>query len=102
MKQAMKTKPQSRYVIAERFVALRTRVGLSQSCLGKLIGLCRQAVSEIENRRVMPHNSTWERFCEYESEGQNCGVGHLPKDHWQRCQIELELSTKGDTLCASG
>lgn len=87
-------KPPNRTVIAERFIALRRTVGLSQSRLGKYVGLCRQAVSEIENCHVMPHDSTWARFCEYESRGREPGIEHLPKHYWRDRLVEDQLSAQ--------
>jgi hypothetical protein len=74
---------------------------MSQSCLGRFIGLCRQTVNEIENRRVMPHDSTWDRFCEYEVRGQELGIGHLPEHYWRDCLLGGESAAKGDSICAS-
>jgi DNA-binding XRE family transcriptional regulator len=99
-KVAKEAKPRSRSAVADRFVALRREMGLSQSRLGRYIGLCRQSVSEVENCRVTPHDSTWDRFCDYEREGQESGIEHLPKHYWRNCLIE-EQAQKGDTFCAS-
>ena len=62
----MDTRPWKKSEIAARFRALRQKALLTQKRLGEIINLCPQSVSEIENRRVMPHQSTWERFCELE------------------------------------
>jgi len=40
---------------------------MTQLLLGRIIGICRQSVWEIEHRRVMPHASTWARFTELEA-----------------------------------
>ena len=74
---------------------------MSQSRLGEFVGLCRQAVNQIENRRVTPHDSTWDRFCEYEGRGQESGIEHLPEHHWRDCLLEDDSVQKGDTFCAS-
>lgn len=94
-------KTDSRSTIADRFIALRKRVGLSQSRLGRYVGLCRQAVNEIENCRVTPHHSTWDRFRQYEREAREPGIEHLPEHYWRDCLIEDEGAQKGDTLCTS-
>jgi DNA-binding XRE family transcriptional regulator len=62
----MEFRPDHKFVVARRFKALRRKAHLSQSVLGWLIDICRQSVNEIENRRVMPHQSTWDRFCDLE------------------------------------
>ncbi len=59
--------PQAKASIARRFKALRKKALLTQSDLGDLIGLCRQSVNKIENRRVWPHYTTWDKFREVES-----------------------------------
>jgi DNA-binding XRE family transcriptional regulator len=94
-------KPQDKSAISDRFIALRMRWGLSQSRLGRVVGLCRQTVSEIENRHVTPHDATWDRFCEHEGRTQEPGIGHLPEHYWRDCLINDEAATKGDTICAS-
>jgi DNA-binding XRE family transcriptional regulator len=58
--------PDHKFVVARRFKALRRKAHLSQSLLAEIINICRQSVSEIENRRVMPHQTTWDRFCDLE------------------------------------
>jgi DNA-binding XRE family transcriptional regulator len=93
----MDSRPCGKPEIAERFKALRRQFGLTQSRLGKLIGICRQSISEIENACVTPHDSTWDRFCEHESRGQEPGIEHLPEHYWRDCLLEDELAEKGDT-----
>jgi len=53
--------------IARRFKRLRRRSLLTQRRLARLIGICRQAVSDIERQRVMPHFSTCDRFAALEA-----------------------------------
>jgi DNA-binding XRE family transcriptional regulator len=53
--------------IAKRFRALRRTGHMTQGQLASVLGLCRQAVNEIENRRVMPHYSTRDKFCALEA-----------------------------------
>jgi len=53
--------------IARRFKKLRSRSFLTQKQLAELIGICRQAVSDIERRHVVPHISTWNRFADLEA-----------------------------------
>lgn len=101
IKMAKEAKPQDRSAVAERFITLRRRVGLSQSRLGEYLGLCRQAVNEIENCHVMLHTTTWERFRAYESRGQEPGIEHLPEHYWRDRLLEDESAAKGDTFCAS-
>jgi DNA-binding XRE family transcriptional regulator len=62
----MDTRPWKKSEIAERFKALRRKAPLTQKRLGEIINLCPQSISEIENCRVMPHETTWERFRELE------------------------------------
>jgi DNA-binding XRE family transcriptional regulator len=52
--------------IAARFRALRQKALITQLGLAGLIGVGRQAVNRIENARAMPHQTTWDRFCELE------------------------------------
>ena len=101
MKQVKEAKPQSRSAIADRFIALRERMGLSQSRLARYVGLCRQSVNQIENCRVTPHDSTWDRFHNFERRGQEPGIEHLPKHYWRDCLLEDERAQKGDTFCVS-
>jgi DNA-binding XRE family transcriptional regulator len=63
----MDTRPWEKSEIAKRFRSLRRKARLSQSLLAEFIGVCRQSINEIENRRVMPHSSTWNRFCDLEA-----------------------------------
>jgi len=63
----MDSRPWEKSETARRFRALRRKARVSQSLLAEIIGICRQSVSEIENRRVMPHPSTWARFSELEA-----------------------------------
>jgi DNA-binding XRE family transcriptional regulator len=48
--------------IAKRFQTLRRTGGVTQGQLAGVLGLSRQAVNEIENRRVTPHYSTLGKF----------------------------------------
>ena len=61
-------RPDARAEIARRFRRLRRRSFLTQRKLAGLIGICRQAVSEIENKRVLPHFGTWDNFGEAHAE----------------------------------
>src|ERR1039457_5149306 len=55
--------PRAKADISKHFKALRRKAGLTQLHLGRIIGICRQTVSEIENCRVWPHYTTLDRFC---------------------------------------
>ena len=77
----MDTRPWEKSEIAKRFKALRRKARISQSLLGELIGTCRQTISEIENRRVIPHQSTWDSFCDLEVRHNQPRIV-LPV-HWQ-------------------
>src|SRR5271154_4076564 len=48
--------------IARRFKALRRHASLTQHYLAGLIGVCRQAILDIENMRTFPRYRTWSRF----------------------------------------
>ncbi len=50
-----------------RFRALRRHADLTQFRLAGIIGICRQAVSDIENKRTLPHYETWGRFAVLEA-----------------------------------
>lgn len=96
---AKEAKPQNRSAIAERFIALRRRVGLSQSCLGKMMGICRQSVSKIENEHVLARDSTWHQFCEYAEIRQlSERMAGLPENYWRDCLPEDKSAEKGDIL----
>jgi DNA-binding XRE family transcriptional regulator len=55
-------RPQDKAEIARRFKTLRRHASLTQRCLAGIIGICRQAVSDIENKKTLPHDRTWLRF----------------------------------------
>jgi DNA-binding XRE family transcriptional regulator len=76
----MEFRPDDKFAVSERFKSLRRKAGLTQSDLGRLIGLCRQSVNEIENRRVMPHYTTWNLFCDFEAKHNQPQI-ELPV-HW--------------------
>jgi len=59
--------PEAKAEIARRFRDLRKKTLLTQTHLGLFIGLCRQSVNAIENRRVWPHYTTLERFADFEA-----------------------------------
>lgn len=74
-------KPDDKAEIARRFKALRRRARLTQRWLAELIGICRQAVSEIENKRTLPRFSTWDSFAALEAKHMQPRI-KLPV-HWQ-------------------
>ena len=51
---------------SRRFKKLRHLALMTQSELGHVIGICRQAVWEIEHERTLPHGRTWGRFAAVE------------------------------------
>ena len=59
--------PEAKTAIAKRFKALRRKAHITQKKLGDIIGICRQAVNEIENRRVYPHYTTLDKFSDLEA-----------------------------------
>lgn len=60
-------RPVDKTEIATRFTALRRCADLTQHDLAHLIGICRQAVSDIENKKTLPHYGTWGRFVALEA-----------------------------------
>lgn len=60
------TRPENRAEIPKRFKALRARAYLTQKRLGNYIRLWQSSVSDIERGYVVPHPSTFRRFCEFE------------------------------------
>jgi DNA-binding XRE family transcriptional regulator len=60
-------RPNNNAEISIRFKKLRRRAFLTQRVLAGMIGVCRQTVSEIEHRKVMPHDATWDRFAALEA-----------------------------------
>jgi DNA-binding XRE family transcriptional regulator len=63
----MDSRPWKKCETARRFKARRQKALMTQSVLARIIGVCRQSISEIENARVMPNPATWERFCNLEA-----------------------------------
>jgi DNA-binding XRE family transcriptional regulator len=63
----MDTRPWEKAEIAARFRSLRRKSLLTQKRLSGFIGVGRQAVNRIENRRSMPHEATWNAFLRLES-----------------------------------
>ena len=74
-------RPDDKAEIARRFRGLRRRSRLTQCWLAEYIGLCRQAVSKIENKRTLPHVGTWERFAALETKHKLARI-KLPL-HWR-------------------
>jgi DNA-binding XRE family transcriptional regulator len=60
-------RPDEKAEIVNRFKNLRKNSSMTQLQLAEIIGICRQAVSEIERRHVVPHLSTWNRFADLEA-----------------------------------
>ena len=63
----MDTRPWERPEIAQRFKVLRRKALLTQKQLGEIIRICRQSICEIESGQVVPHSTTWDRFCDLET-----------------------------------
>lgn len=76
----MRSRPWEKTEVAERFRALRRKAYLSQARLARIIGICRQTVSEIENCHVWPHHSTLGKFHSYEEKCNQPPID-LPA-HW--------------------
>jgi DNA-binding XRE family transcriptional regulator len=74
-------KPSDKAEIARRFQALRRRARLTQRGLAGIIGICRQAVSDIENKRTLPHDRTWGRFAALE--GKHLAEHTVQSSPWQ-------------------
>jgi len=74
----MEFRPDDRLAVAERFMALRGKEHFTQEALGKLLGICRQSVWEIESQRVRLQRSTWVRFVEFEARHMQPAM-ELPK-----------------------
>ena len=78
-------RPDKKFLIARRFKALRKKapIPLTQKTLGRIIGVCRQSICEIERGRVMLHQSTWERFLDLETKHRQARkvsqIVHWPK-----------------------
>lgn len=99
IKMGEEAKPQNREAIAGRFMALRRRLGFSQSRLGKMVGICRQSVSEIENEHVLARDSTWHQFCKYAKIRQlSERMARLPQNYWRDYLFEDEQAEKGDSF----
>jgi DNA-binding XRE family transcriptional regulator len=74
-------RPEDKAEIARRFKALRRRSHLTQRWLAELVGVCRQAVSDIENKKTLPHRTTWDRFAAREAKQKEARIT-LPV-HWR-------------------
>ena len=70
----MEFRPKNKTEIARRFNKLRRPAFMTQLELGQLIGVCRQAVSDIENKKTLPHSSTWKRFAVLEAKHKEAGL----------------------------
>jgi DNA-binding XRE family transcriptional regulator len=98
-KMAKEAKPQNKSAIAERFIAWRRRLGFSQSRLGKMIGICRQSVSKIENEHVLARDSTWHQFCEYAEIHQlSERMAGLPENYWRDASLKMSRQKKATFL----
>jgi len=60
-------RPNDKAEVANRFKFLRNNSSMTQLQLAEIIGICRQAVSDIECCRVIPRLSTWNRFVDLET-----------------------------------
>jgi len=63
----MDERPWEKAVVAARFRTLREEAMFTQARLARLIGIGRQALNKIENQHTMPHQATWDAFCEFEA-----------------------------------
>ncbi len=63
----MEFRPEDEVEMAKRFKALRGKGRMTQAQLGAIIGICRQSVNKIENRRVYPDYTTIDRFPDLEA-----------------------------------
>jgi DNA-binding XRE family transcriptional regulator len=75
-------RPLDKAEIARHLKGLRRRSLLTQLQLAELIGICRQAVSDIENKRTLLHPSTWDRFAALEAKHKLAAQIKLPA-HWR-------------------
>ena len=67
---------------------------MSQAQLGRVMEICRQAVNRIENRRVMPHYTTLEKFRNLEVRHEQARA--LTRAMAVEFRIRRRNSTKGD------
>ena len=74
-------RPGDRAEIAHRFKVLRWQADLTQRRLAEVIGICRQAVSDIENERTLPNLATWGRFTTLE--GKHMAGRTVPSGPWE-------------------
>jgi DNA-binding XRE family transcriptional regulator len=84
--------PEAKAAIAKRFKDLRRKARITQAKLGDIIGICRQAVNEIENRRVYPHYTTIDRFFDLEARHESAGriMASLRKPFWRKISQAVE------------
>lgn len=75
-------RPDYKAEIARRFKKLRRRARMTQATSGDIIGICRQAVKEIENRRVMPHYTTLSQFSDLEARHEDRKAVLTPVLRW--------------------
>jgi DNA-binding XRE family transcriptional regulator len=76
-------RPDDKADVALRFKALRRQASFSQRYLAGLIGVCRQAVSDIENMRTMPRYTTWGLFVVLEAKHLAEAGRTVPTGPWQ-------------------
>jgi DNA-binding XRE family transcriptional regulator len=74
-------RPDDKAEIARRFRKLRRGALMTQLRLGQVIGIGRQAVSSIENKRTLPRDRTWVRFAILE--GKLLADRAAPSGLWQ-------------------
>jgi DNA-binding XRE family transcriptional regulator len=77
--------PEAKAAIAKRFKGFRRKFGVTQALLGDSIGICRQSINEIENRRVYPHYTTIARFADLEERHREARriTASLRKPFWR-------------------
>jgi DNA-binding XRE family transcriptional regulator len=74
-------RPDDKAEIARRFKELRNHASMTQLRLSEILGICWQAVSDIENKRTLPHFSTWARFASLEMRYTQSRIELT--SHWQ-------------------
>lgn len=88
--------PEAKAAIAKRFKALRRKARMTQANLGDIIGICRQAVNEIENRRVYPHYTTIARFSDLEAkhERKRRITASVRNPFWSKTSRDVEKTAR--------
>jgi DNA-binding XRE family transcriptional regulator len=87
-------RPAEKAEIALRFKKLRDHASMTQLGLSETLGICRQAVWEIEHERTLPHLKTWRLFAILEAKYLAEAGRMMPSGPWE---LFSQLTQKDDS-----